>query len=91
MGQARFPLESLAVVPIIHGLTFIFRAGGLSYLEVVIALLGPRREHFAQSLAGRVVGVSWLVAPCVRVLRTGPATETSAQDESDTASTEAIG
>ena len=56
-----------------------------------IALLGPRREHFAQSLAGRVVGVSWLVAPCVRVLRTGPATETSAQDESDTASTEAIG
>ena len=200
MGQARFPLESLAVVPIIHGLTFIFRAVGLSYLEVVIALLGPRREHFARLrnfagllavaataglsaialtplanvwfrtisglsreltefallplailavfpalsvalhlqrgvlvhahhtrpttratalevltvaatlaasihglgldgavaasiaiLAGRVVGVSWLVAPCVRVLRTDPATETSAQDESDTASTEAIG
>ena len=48
MGQARFPLESLAVLPVIHGLTFIFRAVGLSYLEVVIALLGPRREHFRQ-------------------------------------------
>jgi hypothetical protein len=46
MGQARFTLESLAVLPVIHGLTFIFRAIGLSYLEVVIALLGKRREHF---------------------------------------------
>lgn len=46
MGQARFPLESLAVLPVIDGLTFIFRAIGLSYLEVAIALLGPRREHF---------------------------------------------
>jgi len=50
MGQARFPLESLAVLPVIHGLTFIFRAIGLSYLEVVIALLGPRREHFRRLL-----------------------------------------
>ena len=48
MGRARFPLESLAVLPVIHGLTFIFRAVGLSYLEVAIALLGPRREHFAR-------------------------------------------
>ena len=46
MGQARYPIESLAVLPVIHGLTFIFRAVGLSYLEVVIALLGPHREHF---------------------------------------------
>ena len=48
MGQARFPLESLAVLPVIDGLTFIFRAIGLSYLEVAIALLGDRREHFAR-------------------------------------------
>ena len=46
MGQARAPIESLAVLPVIHGLTFVFRAVGLSYLEVVIALLGARREHF---------------------------------------------
>ena len=48
MGQSRFALESLAVLPVIHGLTFIFRAIGLSYLEVAIALLGKRREHFAK-------------------------------------------
>ena len=46
MGQARFTLESLAVLPVVHGLTFIFRAVGLSYLEAAIALLGPRRQHF---------------------------------------------
>ena len=34
-------------------------------------------------LTGRIVGVAWLVGPCVRVLRGGPATETPAQDESD--------
>ena len=48
MGQARYPLASLAVLPVIHGLTFIFRAVGLSYLEVAIALLGARREHFPE-------------------------------------------
>ena len=46
MGQARFALESLAVLPVIHGLTFVFRSIGLSYLEVVIALLGRQRDHF---------------------------------------------
>lgn len=200
MGRARLPLESLAVLPVIHGLTFIFRAVGLSYLEVVIALLGPRREHLprllgfagllaaaataglsaialtplaavwfrtisglspalaefallplailcafpalsvalhlqrgvlvharrtrpaaqatalevltvaaalgvaihgfdlvgavaasASLLAGRAVGVAWLVAPCVRVARAGAAAETSARDESDAASREAMG
>ena len=199
MGQARFPIESLAVLPVIHGVTFIFRAIGLSYLEVVIALLGPHREHFprlrnfagllaagataglsaialtplanvwfetisglspeltqfallplailavfpalsvalhlqrgvlvharhtrptaratalevltiagalsvaihgfdlvgavAASIAilvGRMVGVVWLVAPSVRVLRGSPTTETPAQDESDTAPTQGI-
>ena len=200
MGQARFPLESLAVLPVIHGLTFIFRAVGLSYLEAVIALLGPHREHFPRLrnfavllaatataglsaialtplaniwfhsisglsrelaqfallptailavfpalsvalhlqrgvlvhahhprpaaratalevmtvagtlaltihgfglvgavaasiaiLAGRIVGVLWLVAPCIRVLRDSPATETPGRNESDSASREAIG
>ena len=63
MGQARFPLESLAVLPVIHGLTFIFRAVGLSYLEVVIALLGPHREHFPRLLrfAGLLAAASTAV------------------------------
>ena len=48
MGQSRYALESLAVLPVIHGLTFMFRALGLSYVEVVIALAGPRREHVTE-------------------------------------------
>ena len=48
MGQSRYALESLATLPVIHGLTFIFRAVGLSYLEVVIARLGPHREHLTE-------------------------------------------
>ena len=65
MGQSRYALESLAVLPIIQGLTFIFRSLGLSYIEVVIALIGRRREHliavrnFAMALAvAAAVGLS---------------------------------
>jgi hypothetical protein len=46
MGRARFPVESLAVFPVVHALSFVFRALGLSYQEVVIALLGKDFEHF---------------------------------------------
>ena len=59
MGQSRYALQSLAVLPVIHGLTFIFRAIGLSYLEVVIALLGGRREYFIQ-----IRNVAAMVALC---------------------------
>jgi Na+-driven multidrug efflux pump len=45
MGRARFPVESLAVLPVVNSLSFIFRAMGLSYQEVAIALLGKRGEH----------------------------------------------
>jgi len=40
------PVESLAVMPVIYGLTFIFRAVGLSYQEIAIALLGENRENY---------------------------------------------
>jgi O-antigen/teichoic acid export membrane protein len=33
-------------MPVIYGLTFIFRAVGLSYQEVAIALLGENRENY---------------------------------------------
>jgi hypothetical protein len=60
MGRAPAPVESLAVFPVIHALSFLFRALGLSYQEVVIALAGRRFEHavpvrrFAVSLAAAV-------------------------------------
>ena len=61
MGQARFTLESLAVLPVIHGLTFVFRSIGLSYLEVAIALLGRQREHF-QKLRNFAYGLAVISA-----------------------------
>lgn len=45
MGRAPAPIESLAVFPVVHALSFLFRALGLSFQEAAIALLGPRHEH----------------------------------------------
>ena len=42
MGQSRMPIESLAVLPVINSLVFIFRSMGLSFQEVGIALLGAQ-------------------------------------------------
>lgn len=45
MGRAPSPLESLAVFPVVHALSFVFRSFGLSYQEAAIALLGRNNEH----------------------------------------------
>ncbi len=45
MGRAPYPLESLAVFPVVHALSFIFRSLGLSFQEAAIALLGDEHEH----------------------------------------------
>lgn len=46
IGQAKMPIESLAVLPVINALVFIFRSIGLSYQEVGISLLGDQFEGF---------------------------------------------
>jgi len=46
IGQSRMSLESLAVLPVINALVFIFRALGLSYHEAFIALLGENGEGY---------------------------------------------
>jgi hypothetical protein len=48
MGRAPSPIESLAVFPVVHALSFIFRAMGLSYQEVAIALMGPHYENIRE-------------------------------------------
>jgi len=48
MGRAPYPVESLAVFPVVHALSFVFRAMGLSYQEVAIALLGKENEHVSE-------------------------------------------
>ncbi len=40
LGRSRNGLESLAVLPVLHALVFIFRSPGLALQEVVIALIG---------------------------------------------------
>lgn len=48
LGKSRDALESLAVMPVIYGLTFVFRALGLSYQEVAIALIGENRDNYCK-------------------------------------------
>jgi progressive ankylosis protein len=40
LARGRMPLESLAVLPVITGLGFVFRTAGIAMQEVVIALVG---------------------------------------------------
>ncbi len=46
MGQARFSLESLAVLPVINSLVFIFRTPGLSFQETAITMLGRSWDNY---------------------------------------------
>jgi len=45
MGRGRSPIESLAVLPVVQNLVFLFRSGGVAYQEVAVALSGPAGEH----------------------------------------------
>lgn len=69
MGHAVRSLDSLAVLPVINALTFIFRALGLAYQEVVITMLGRDEANrqpvlrFAVTLAvASSVGLALIVA-----------------------------
>ncbi|MEE4270391.1 MAG: hypothetical protein V2I67_01870 [Thermoanaerobaculales bacterium] len=46
VGHGRLALQSLAVLPVINALIFIFRSIGLAYQEVGIALMGEREEGY---------------------------------------------
>ncbi len=46
VGQSAMPLESLAVLPVINSLVFIFRSLGLSFQEVGIAMMGENMEGY---------------------------------------------
>jgi hypothetical protein len=45
LGRSRSALESLAVLPVITGLVFLFRSGAIAYQEVAVALMGPARQN----------------------------------------------
>jgi Na+-driven multidrug efflux pump len=46
LGRSQLPIESLAVLPVVNSLVFIFRSMGLSYQEVNIALIGNRKQNY---------------------------------------------
>ncbi len=46
VGQSKMAIESLAVLPVITSFVFIFRGMGLSFQEVVIALIGEQKEGY---------------------------------------------
>jgi progressive ankylosis protein len=54
MGRAAAPLESLAVLPVLNGLVFLFRTPALSYQDAAIAMLGagPQNRRPVMAFAG---------------------------------------
>ncbi len=48
MGRAVSPVASLAVFPVVHSLSFVFRAVGLSFQDAAIALLGREHQHLRE-------------------------------------------
>jgi hypothetical protein len=62
LGRSRSPIESLAVLPVVMGLVFIFRSGAIAYQEVAVALAGVdvRREAKIARVALQLGGVSAL-------------------------------
>ena len=46
LGRSYMAVESLAVLPVVTSLVFIFRSMGLSYQEVNIALIGKEKQNY---------------------------------------------
>ncbi len=48
VGQSRLAIESLAVIPVVTSLVFVFRSLGLAFQEVAIALMGDDFQGYTQ-------------------------------------------
>lgn len=59
VGKSRFAIESLAVLPVINALGFMFRSVGLSYTEVMVALLGKNNEGYVP-----LRNFAWILGVC---------------------------
>ena len=71
MGRSRMPVESLAVLPVLNALVFIFRAIGLSYQEAVIKLLENSRENYLK-LRNFAVGMSIFLVSGLGIIAYSP-------------------
>lgn len=71
LGKSRDALESLAVMPVIYGLTFVFRALGLSYQEVAIALIGENRNNY-RKVRNFAIGLGLFTSTCLSLIAFTP-------------------
>ncbi len=71
MGQSRMALDSLAVLPVINSLAFVFRSVGLSFQEAAIALLGERGEHY-QTLRRFALGLGLATTSIISLIAFTP-------------------
>ncbi len=71
LGRSLMAVESLAVLPVVGSLVFIFRSLGLSYQEVNIALIGKYKQNY-RILRNFAVYLGLLVTVLVSVLAFTP-------------------
>jgi len=71
LGRSYMAVESLAVLPVVSSLVFIFRSMGLSYQEVNIALIGKEKQNYTL-LRNFAVYLGLLVTVLITVLAFTP-------------------
>jgi hypothetical protein len=71
LSRSYMAVESLAVLPVVGSLVFIFRSVGLSYQEVNIALLG-RGKHNFDILRSYAIGIGTALTLLVAVVAFSP-------------------
>ncbi len=71
LGRSNMAVESLAVLPVVSSLVFIFRSFGLSYQEVNIALVGKEKQNY-KVLKNFAVYMGLLVTVMITVLAFTP-------------------
>jgi hypothetical protein len=71
LGRSYMAVESLAVLPVVGSLVFIFRSLGLSYQEVSIALIGKEKQNY-KVLRDFAIWLGLIVTVLISVLALTP-------------------
>ncbi len=71
LGRSRMAVESLAVLPVVNSLVFIFRSMGLSFQEVNIALIGKEKQNYGV-LKNYAIFLGLVVTVLITVLAFSP-------------------
>ncbi len=71
LGRSYMAVESLAVLPVVSSLVFIFRSMGLSFQEVNIALIGKEKQNY-KVLRNFAIYLGLLVTVLISVLAFTP-------------------